>query len=296
MIGETGAGWITHTNSQDTDDIPLWKALALLTAEDLDEGLKVNAGVINSISLKYKAFNNFSAIISTFFAFLFIIAFFVSLKWPASNEANIISLLAFALLAVAAAPHLLLRIHQFGLNTPDDPLKLPHASDPHFEEVLSHLQKANGSVAYYRSRFGKKQINLNRRQFFCRPRYLLFSEHASVRGLVMRFPTILSIPTDIFLHRVDVEKMIAMLKPKRKGGPGRKAKYAYGDAIISLLGDGELLRIDPADRATAIDKITKKLSGWFENNADESGDIPRVDQLQPFAEKILERLKDLPPS
>jgi hypothetical protein len=112
----------------------------------------------------------------------------------------------------------------------------------------------------------------------------------------MRFPTILSIPTDIFLHRLDVEKMIAMIKPKRKGGPGRKAKYAYGDAIISLLGDDELLGLDPTDRATAINKIAKKLSAWFENNADENGDVPRADQLQPFAEKIFERLKNLPPS
>ena len=148
-----------------------------------------------------------------------------------------------------------------------------------------------GPQAYYLSLFRKKRIRLNRRQFFGRLRYFLFSEHSKDRGMVMRFPTATSLPADLFLHREDVEKMLAMSRPKRKGGPGRNAKYSYDDAIIALIGDPRLGALDTNDRAAAVHSVKDLLSEWFEANADESGDVPRRDQLTRYAEKICARLE-----
>lgn len=157
--------------------------------------------------------------------------------------------------------------------------------------MLGYLQKVDGPQVYYLSRFRKKRIPLRRRQFFGRLRYFLFSEDSKDRGMVMRFPTAMSRPADLYLHRDDVEKMVAMSRPKRKGGPGRNAKYRYDEAIIALIGDLRLEALDLKDRAVAIHTIKDWLCEWFEANADESGDVPRRDQLTRYAEKIFTRLE-----
>ena len=132
---------------------------------------------------------------------------------------------------------------------------------------------------------------LNRRQFFGRLRYFLFSEHSADRALVMRFRTGHSLPGDIFLHRDDVDRILAMAKPKRKGGPGRNSKYRYAEAIIALIGDAWLDKLDLNDRAGSVRRVRGRLADWFETNADESGDVPRADQLAPYAEKVFDHLQ-----
>ena len=74
--------------------------------------------------------------------------------------------------------------------------------------------------------------------------------------------------------------------PSGPGGPGRNAKYAYSDALISLIGDARLSALDMSNRAAAIRAIEKWLSEWFEEHADETRDVPRGDLLAPHAEKI----------
>ena len=101
-------------------------------------------------------------------------------------------------------------------------------------------------------------------------------------------------PTDIFLHRDDVEKMLVISKPKRKGGPGRNSKYRYPEAIIALIGDTRLNSLDLCDCVGSARLIKDWLADWFEANADASGDVPRGDQLSPYAEKIYDHLKSLP--
>ena len=177
------------------------------------------------------------------------------------------------------------------MKSPDAPLGLPHSPDRHFDEFLGYLQKASGPRAYYISRFGKRRVFLNRRQFFGRLRYFLFSEHSADRALVMRFRTGHSLPGDIFLHRDDVDRILALAKPKRKGGPGRNSKYRYAEAIIALIGDPRLGTLDLNDRAASIRMIKERLANWFEVNADASGDVPRGDQLLPYAEKIFDHLQ-----
>jgi hypothetical protein len=87
--------------------------------------------------------------------------------------------------------------------------------------------------------------------------------------------------------------MIALAKPKRKGGPGRNPKYAYAEAAIELIGDPRLDTLDLNDETAAIHSITDWLDQWFKAAADESGDTPRRDQLTPYAKKIYLRLRNL---
>jgi hypothetical protein len=268
--------------------------LAQFTYDDLDEGLKANAIVINTAKPPFARYYNAAFVVSMAFGFLFVIFLFALLISAPSKTANLFSFLTLATLTATATPHVWRQLYQYGLKTPDAPLGLPHAPDRHFDEFLGYLQRASGPRAYYMSRFGKRRVFLNRRQFFGRLRYFLFSEHSADRALVMRFRTGHSLPGDIFLHRDDVDKMLVMAKPKRKGGPGRNSKYRYAEAIIALIGDPRLAALDLNDRAASVRTIKEGLAQWFETNADESGDVPRGDQLSPYAEKIVDHLKNLP--
>ena len=295
MTSNPAAGWKIVSDTEDSENVPLWKALAQFTSEDLDEGLKANAVVIKREKPAFQRYYNLSFLISLLFGFFFLVFMLGLLISIHSKSANALLLFVLAFMVATVAPHLWRQAYQYGLTTPDAPLALPHAADRHFDEFLGHLQKASGPKAYYLSRFGKKRKPLNRRQFFGRLRYFLFSEHSRDRSMVMRFPTAMSIPADLYVHRDDVEKMIAMSKPKRKAGPGRNPKYGYADAIASLIGDPRLDSLDLSDRAKSVGTIKGWLSEWFESAADASGDVPRGDQLAPYAEKIFDRLRLIVP-
>ncbi|WDF73606.1 hypothetical protein [Novosphingobium sp. KACC 22771] len=291
MTGSPGEGWKVFADGDEADDIPLWKVLAKVRSDNLDEGLSANAAFLDRIRPAPSRYYNLALVISIVFGFLavlFLIGLLISVRTGATD---LFYFLTVAMVAAAVAPQLWRQAYQYGLSTPDRPLALPHASDPLFDAVLVHLQKVDGPQAYYRSWFRRKRIPLKRRQFFGRLRYFLFSEHGKDRGLVMRFPTAMALPADIYLHREDVDKILAVDRPKRKGGPGRNAKYRYEEAIIALLGDPRPEALDVSDRAAAIQTIKDWLSEWFEANADESGDVPRRDQLTPFAEKIYTHLE-----
>jgi hypothetical protein len=70
--------------------------------------------------------------------------------------------------------------------------------------------------------------------------------------------------------------MIAANAPKRKGGPGRTPSPRYADAIIALLGDQNLLRIDTRDAESATKQIRKILMDWFKANKDETEWEPKT--------------------
>ena len=290
MTGNSGEGWRIASDEEDSENVPLWKALAQFTSEDLDEGLNANAAILNKEKPTFLRYNNLAFVVSLLFGFLFLVFLLGLMISIRSKSADPLFLLVLALLVATVAPHLWRQAYQYGLKIPESPLHLPHAADRHFDEFLAYLQKASGPQAYYFSRFGKRRKLLNRRQFFGRLRYFLFSEHSRDRGMIMRFPTAMSIPADLYLHREDVEKMIAMSRPKRKAGPGRNPKYSYADAIIALIGDPRFSCLDLSDRPTAIRTIRDWLSEWFEASADASGDVPRGDQLTPYAGKIFDRV------
>ncbi len=291
MINIPGAGWKVFSDGDDSENVPLWRALAQFTADDLDEGLKANAVVIGKAQPRASRYYNMAYAVSMVSGFLLTISLTGLLFSATTKSANLFSALTLSAFAAMAAPHIWRQLYQYGLTTPEVPLPLPHTPDLHFEGLLGFLQKASGPRAFYISRFGKRRVFLNRRQFFGRLRYFLFSEHSAARAFVMRFRTGHSLPGDIYLHRDDVDKMLAMAKPKRKGGPGRNSKYRYEDAIIALFSDPSLQTLDLSDRAAALRAIKELLTFWFEANADASGDVPRGDQLSPYADKIISQLK-----
>lgn len=291
MTGRPSEGWKIFADGDEADNVPLWKVLAQFRSDDLDEGLSMNAAIIDSAKPSPLRFYNLAFIISFGFGFLSIIFLIGILVSGHSTATDIFYYLTLASLAATMAPHLGRQAYQYGLKIPDAPLKLPHPPDRLFDEVLGYLQKIDGPRAYYISRFRKQRVLLKRRQFFGRLRYFLFSEHSKDRGMVMRYPTAMSLPVDLYLHRDDVETMLAMSRPKRRGGPGRNTKYRYDDAIISLIGDPRLGTLDMTDRTAAISTVKDWLYKWLEKNADESGDVPRRDQLTRYAEKICKHLE-----
>lgn len=296
MTGRPGEGWKIFADGDEADNVPLWKVLAQFRSDDLDEGLSLNAAIINHAKPSPLRFYNLAFIISFGFGFLSIIFLIGILVSGHSTATDIFYYLTLASLAAAMAPHLGRQAYQYGLKIPDAPLKLPHAPDRLFDEVLGYLQKVDGPKAYYLSRFRKQRVPLKRRQFFGRLRYFLFSEHSKDRGMVVRYPTAMSLPADLYLHRDDVERMLAMSRPKRRGGPGRNTKYRYDDAIIALIGDSRLRALDVKDRPAAISTVKDWLSEWFETNADASGDVPRRDQLTRYAEKICAHIEMIAPA
>ena len=293
MTGSPGEGWKVFADGDDANDVPLWKVLAQVRSDDLDEGLSANAAILNRAKPPFAWYYNLAFAVSMAFGFLFTIFMIALLLSIHSKSTDLFAVLVLTTLEATAAQHLWRQAYQYGLKTPDAPLDLPHTPDPVFDEVLGHLQKVSGPRAYYRSRFRKKRVFLNRRQFFGRLRYFLFSEHSRDRGMVMRFRTGLSLPADIFLHRDDVDTLLARSKPKRKSGPGRNSKYRYDEAIISLIGDPRLDGLDLDDPAAALRAVKDWLSEWFGANADETGDVPRRDQLTTYAEKICAHLKKI---
>ncbi|WP_186401356.1 hypothetical protein [Sphingopyxis sp. P1IMeth2] len=291
MTGRPGEGWRIFADGDEADNVPLWKVLAQFRSDDLDEGLSLNAAIINQAKPSPVRYYNLAFVISFAFGFLSVLLLIGLLVSGHSTATDLFFYLALGALAATIGPHLWRQAYQYGLKIPDAPLKLPHAPDRLFDEVLGYLQKVDGPKAYYLSRFRKQRVPLKRRQFFGRLRYFLFSEHSKDRGMVMRYPTAMSLPADLYLHRDDVETMLAMSRPKRRGGPGRNTKYRYVDAIIALIGDPRLGVLDVKDRAAAISTVKNWLAEWFETNADESGDVPRRDQLTRYAEKICTHLE-----
>lgn len=291
MTADPGERWKAFIARDDSEDVPLWKALAQFTSGDLDEGLKTNAAVINRERPIFLRYYNIAFAVSLAFGFLLILFLPALLMSARTGSSNALSFLSLIALAGTIAPHLLRQIYQYGWKTPDTPLDLPHPADRRFDEFLSFLQRLSGPRAFYRTRFGKKRQYLSRRQFFGRLRYFLFSEHSTDRSMVIRFGTGLSVPADIFLAQGDVEKIIAMNTPKRRGGPGRKAKYRYDEAIIALIGDPRIATLEFSDSAATVRTIKNWLAEWFEANAGASGDVPRDDLLAPYARKIYDRLK-----
>jgi hypothetical protein len=282
-------------SAPDADDVPIRQALAMFISDDIDDAGAEITAVTNKESATYKKYFVASDFIFYSCALVFVAVFFTLMFSTESSIETKNSLLNISLgsLIFAAIPRILIQVFQYGWAMPEAALALPHSANKRIDEFLALLQKEFGPKAYYFSMWSRARVPLGRRQFFGKLCYLLFSEHGSVRRMVVRFPTGLPSPTDIFLRRSDVEKMIEASKPKRKGGPGRAPSPRYTDAIIALLGNQKLLQLDVADSEQAIDQVTKWLTDWFEENADESGWVPRKDQIKPYAEKIFAHVKFL---
>lgn len=282
--------WAVLIEGDESEDVPLWMALALFRSEDLDDGLKENSSFINEIKPIHVRRRRAAYVISLIFGFCTIVSLFALAAFGASEEANLLFIVSLGSIALTAAPQMWRQVFQYGWLTPEVPLVLPHASDHYFDVFLGYLQRAAEPYAYYRSWFGRKRKPLDRHHFFGRLRYFSFCEHSATRGLVMRSRAGLALPSDIFIHRSDLEKMIALSKPKRKGGSGRNVKYAYFEAIFDLRADPRLALLDLSDEDAAIRSMTDWLTQWFDSAANASGMLPDRDQLMPYAKKIYAHL------
>lgn len=160
------------------------------------------------------------------------------------------------------------------------------------EKLFTFMQRDSSPKAYYRPKKGLPRY-LDYNHTFGSLRVLLFSRSKTVRELYL--PPGRRRSAEVIKIDADPDAVIKALnvKPKRKGGPGIKAKYPYLDAILWLIDDPHLKSLDLTNEQPAVNTITKWLSEWFKTHADESGDIPRNDQLKPYAQKIYERQKKI---
>jgi hypothetical protein len=283
------------TNADYSERVPLWRALAEFTSEDLDDGLKANAAVINKFKAPFVTSYNRESVIGLIAGTLFAFSLIGVLIAGRSAWQIVFTVLLVAMLLIVVASQLWRYVRQYGRKTPSAPLELPHASDPHFDEFLGLLQKETGPGAYAFSRLSNRRVPFKRQQFFGRLRYFLLSEHSADRAMVMRFGSGLSLPADIFLRREQVDEMIATRRKKRLGGPGRNAKFRYIDAVIALIGDPRVGTLDLRKRTESVSKVKDWLDMWFKEHLDESGEIPRRDQLKEYAVKIVDHLEKLRP-
>lgn len=214
-------------------------------------------------------------------------------KWAA----NI--LFGFAILACLVPLFMSWHWHRFQygngrLRKPREPIYADASDETRatLEKLFAYLQRDSAPRAYYRNRHGVT-CYLERRYSFGSLRVLLLSDFAAVRELCLT-PSGGRISEAIRIE-ADPDEVIRALKikPKRAGGPGRNVKYRYGEAIIALIGDPRLDTLDLTDRATAIRTVKNWLSEWFDANVDESGDMPRRDQLTSYAEKICTHLEKI---
>lgn len=129
MTGSSGEGWKTFANGDEADDVPLWKVLAQFRSEDLDEGLNMNAAIINQAKPPSVRYYNLAFAISFGFGLLFVLFMIGLLVSARSKSTDLFFFLTLATLAATVAPHLLRQAYQYGLNIPDAPLKLPHGPD-----------------------------------------------------------------------------------------------------------------------------------------------------------------------
>ena len=282
-------------SNPDANDVPLRQALALFLSDDINEGFKQITSITNDIYKKHRKSSEIKLLVSFLSAFTFIVSFVIFLAFAphlpkASFIENMLFGIALGSLLASGCPFVVWQLFQYGWRELEEPINLPHEANTRIDEFLSILQNEASSTAYYYSPLTKKRSYLERRLFFGRLRYLLFSEHIRIRRLVTRYRFFFPSPVDIFIRRADVEKMIMGSKPKRKGGPGREPKYPYTDAVIGLIGNPKLGGLPLDDRSTATREVEGLLTEWFEANADASGDVPRPDLIRPYAKKVYERL------
>lgn len=275
------------------DHVSLRTALAMVLAEDLEEGLALLDAAIgraaNSLGLRRKV--RLKSLALQFSLPLALVGLVVA---GAELFDGTLPGPAFTLLiALVAVPPLILAVWhawQYGAGFPGKPLPLPHEGDPKIDHALAHLQKETGPSVWRRVSFSGRLARADRHLFFGRLRYLLLSEDFAVRRQVSGFPLPFTGAGDLFLARTDAEHLRSLARPKRRGGPGRDPKYPYVEAVIAILTDPAGLGCNLADQTGAVRIIESRLAEWFEDHADASGAVPRKDLIRPYAIKVFEAL------
>ncbi|MFV0642899.1 MAG: hypothetical protein ACK5NN_00110 [Sphingomonadaceae bacterium] len=304
MTNRSETEWRVFAEGDDVNNVPLWHVLAQLRSDDLDDGWRENTLIINKLKASYAIGYNAAFFVSFSFGILFLIFSMAFLLSDRSTQ-GLPFILTLVTFAAAVAPHLWRQAYQYGWNIPDSPLNLPHESDEVFEELLGYLQRVGGPKVFYISRFRKKAIPLKQRQFFGKLRYFLFSEKGTDRAMVMRFPTAMSLTTDLYMHRNDVEKIIALrASPEKEVAPqgskyGQRAKYPYIAAAVGVaLDDPLLVNLDLSDRKKVVSELAIRMTQWFETKEwmglsearRKLQDAPEKRSIDGYAEEFYEAL------
>lgn len=275
------------------DHVSLRTALAMICAEDLEEGLSaLDAAVARATS--NRPVRRMVRLKSLALQFSLPFALVGVVVAGAELFGGTLPVPAFTMLiALVAIPPLILaawHAWQYSTGFPGKPLALPHEPDAKIEFAVAQLQKETGPAVFRRVSFSGRLERADRHIFFGRLRYLLLSEDFAVRRQVSGFPLPFKGAGDLFLARSDAEHLRSLARPKRRGGPGRDPKYPYVEAVIAILSDPAITGCNLADQNGAVRIIENRLAEWFEDHADESGAVPRKDLIRPYAIKIFEGL------
>jgi hypothetical protein len=272
--------WNTSIDGGVSDSIPLWKALARFTSpDDLHAGMVLNESVIKNIKSRYRALYEATSIVSLIGIVLLVAYTPILLAWLFFVGENnyVINVILAVLLVLALGPKIVRRIHQYGINRLYDPLTLNFESNQYFDEFIGYLQRGSQPHAYYVTRFGGKRKYLDRREFFGRLRYLLFSEHPADRRLVTRYEAWGPLPSDIFIHRDNLEIIQKLRESAPQKPKGVDSKYPYEDAIIAVLNSNEVKLLNLKERDAALKALRTMIVDWLKEINPAEGNSPRTD-------------------
>ena len=117
MTDRPGQGWKIFANGEEADNVPLWKALAQFRSDDLDEGLSLNAAIINEAKPSPVRYYNLAFVISFAFGFLSVLLLIGLLVSGHSTVTDLFFYLTLVTLAATIAPHLWRQGYQYGLKS-----------------------------------------------------------------------------------------------------------------------------------------------------------------------------------
>ncbi len=231
-------------------DVLLRHALETFMPDDSNENYKKIDFKIRDISKKYYKYFLLKRII-TYFGLILLVSsggmLFLSVFSDPSKEGEILYF-TIIISCFTFIPSFVWHIYEYGLKWSSLPLKIPYQSDDMFEKFLEILQKEPSGKdkktrIYSFSATDDKPIPIDRRIFYSRFRYLLFSDNPKDRQLVTLPTGLIAVPANIYIHYEDLYKIIQQDRPRRRGVGGRSLSPRNAEMIVNMIGDPRLAGI-----------------------------------------------------
>lgn len=205
----------------------------------------------------------------------------------------VLSSAPFMLAFVAALAIILVPIGwhswQYAYGFPQSPLPVAHETDSIVETIFAALQAPQGPRLMVRVPLTGQYWPLDQRVCFGRLRYLLLSLFGEQRSDVTAFPYPWYLSADLYLAPAGADRLIAVTKPPRKGGPGRTSLHDYVSAKRDVSRKFARKRL-PSDPVAACELLEDELIEWFKKLNDPSCKIPTRKQVSNHAVEIYQRL------
>ena len=177
---------------------------------------------------------------------------------------------------------------QYAYAFPQSPLPVAHETDSLVETIFAALQAPQGPRLMVRVPLTGQYWPLDQRVCFGRLRYLLLSRFREQRSDVTAFPYPWYLSGDLYLTPAAADRLIAVTKPPRKGGPGRTSLHDYVSAKRDVSRKYARRRL-PSDPDAACELLEDELIGWFEKLNDPSCKIPTRQQVSKHAAEIYQK-------